>query len=285
MILLGVFDVRRSGRLLQGPEDEIVEWAPGADAPFLVRLAATITQRLESHSDAIRNLVRHETSLSARLERQLNQAGRPWGLTGAQLNAITLVGGTGAIALGTIVAVLIGEKWYLGTLLGVVVAIYPRAMVSRMARERSNAIRRAIPGMLDLLVLNAEAGGTARAGLALVAQHMSGELAKEVAVVERRIGVGVDEETALVELATRVGIPELEEMAMNIVTAVRFGAMQYADALEAQAERARLAHRQEIEKFIHQMTIKMLFPIMVFYLPAMMLIFLGPSLLSFTQAL
>lgn len=285
LIVIGTLDRRRTRQVLQEPGGDATEWGPGADAPFVVRLAAIFTQRLESRSDTVRRLVRHETSRSAALERQLNQAGRPWGLTGAQLHALTLVGGIGAAAVGIFGAVLLGEPWYAGVVLGLIVGVYPRSTISRMARQRSQSIRRSVPGMLDLLVLNAEAGGTPRAGLALVAKHMTGPLAAEVAAVERRIGVGVDEEAALVELATRVAIPELEEMAMNIVTAVRFGALQYHEVLESQAVRARLAQKQETEKFIHAMTVKMLFPITLFYLPAMMLIFLGPSMLTFVHAI
>ena len=258
---------------------------PSADQPFLVRVFGGLTSQLETRSGAVRKLVRLDNSSAAKLERQLIQAGRPWGISGAQLHVISIVGGVTTAIVGTGLMMLLGEHWYLGLLIGAVVGVLPRSQVSRMANQRTRQIRLSVPGMLDLLVLNAEAGGTPRAGLRLVTNHLKGPLAEEVAWVERRMQVGVPDEEALVELASRTGIPDLEEMAMNIVTAVRYGAMSYSEVLEKQAERARLAHRQEAEKFVHSMTIRMLFPVMIFYFPAMMLVFLGPSMVSFTNAL
>jgi len=282
LVYVGVAEQREEQNPLYEGEDH--EWAPGASAPFVVRALSAVTQRVETRSATVRSLVRSTTSRGAKLDRVLVQAGRPWGaITGTQLDVLSGVGGLVVTVGAVYVCLLLGIGWIVGVLIGVVVAIYPRMRVKSMSRVRVREIKTAIPGMLDLLVLSAEAGGTPRAGLRLVAEKLSGPLADEVAWVERNLTLGKDEETALVDLAERTGIDELEEMASNIVTASRFGALQYHEALEAQAERVRLAQRQETQRLIHSMTIKMVFPIAMFFLPSMMLVLLGPSLVQFTR--
>lgn len=261
-------------------------WTPATGVPLTLRIGAIITQRLQPHSSLVAHLVSTETSRSAKLDRLLNQAGRPWGMTGVQLDSLSVLGGVGIGAVATYVAVAVAPGWwYVGALLGVVALVLPRLVVRRMAAERVAEIKRGVPGLLDLLVLNAEAGGTPRSGFTLAAQKLSGPLGQEVAAVERQVSVGLDEEMALLELAQRTAVPELEELAMNVRTATRFGAVQYADALGAQAIRVRTALVQEVQKDIHALSVKLLFPIVVFYLPAMFLVFLGPSMLDFVHAI
>ncbi|MDA8316245.1 MAG: hypothetical protein M0010_13915 [Actinomycetota bacterium] len=261
-------------------------WTPATGVPLTLRIGAIITQRLQPHSSLVAHLVSTETSRSAKLDRLLNQAGRPWGMTGVQLDSLSVLGGVGIGAVATYVAVAVAPGWwYVGALLGVVALVLPRLVVRRMAAERVAEIKRGVPGLLDLLVLNAEAGGTPRSGFTLAAQKLSGPLGQEVAAVERQVSVGLDEEMALLELAQRTAVPELEELAMNVRTATRFGAVQYADALGAQATRVRTALVQEVQKDIHALSVKLLFPIVVFYLPAMFLVFLGPSMLDFVHAI
>lgn len=282
LLAVGVLELREQANPLYEGEDR--EWQPGASAPFVVRLLSAITHRVETRSGTVRDMVRSTTARGAKLDRVLVQAGRPWGgITGTQLDVMSLVGGLVVTVGAVYICLLLGVGWVIGVLIGLLVGLLPRMRVKSMARQRVREIKGAIPGMLDLLVLSAEAGGTPRAGLRLVAEKMTGALADEVAYVERNLALGKDEETALLDLAERTGVPELEEMANNIVTATRFGALQYHAALEAQAERVRLAQRQETQRLIHSMTIKMIFPIAMFFLPSMMLVLLGPSLVQFTR--
>ena len=58
-----------------------------------------------------------------------------------------------------------------------------------------------------------------------------------------------------------------------------------AQVLRVQSEQMRMRRRQRAEKAAHEAPIKMLFPLVLFILPAFMLVVLGPALIRIGQAL
>ncbi|MHB1975318.1 MAG: type II secretion system F family protein [Acidimicrobiales bacterium] len=284
---LAIFFLARG--LLHSPADDLAAMldderhsvAPGEDAPMLVRLVGSFALRLEGESRLIRRIVSAGRERQDRLERIVVQAGRPWGITGVDLDAFTVAGSIGGAAIGIYLCLLIHETWLLGLLVGLVLGLYPRAVVSRLATERARLVKRALPGVLDLLVVAAQSGTMQLEGLRIVADKTEGPLADAIAKVVRQVeNASAEPERAFLMLAEETGVEEVAEFANALITASRYGGLSYHEALNQQADRLRIAQRQDLDKQIRSLATKIVIPMTLFFLPAIFLIMIGPSMYS-----
>lgn len=248
------------------------------DAPLLVRILAVFSYRMVGQVTVFKGLVERMAERDKVQDKLIAQAGRPWGITSRDLDVISVAGTVGLGAGAAVLAMVMGEPWVLGLAVGVALGLYPRAVISRKARARSVEIRRSLPAMLDLLVMAAEAGATPQGGLEFVAREMPGPLGDEVRVLVRHLEVSVDDVEAFHLLAERTQVEEVEEFVSALVTATRFSRMSFEDALDAQAARLRSDIELETQAQVRKLTVKVLLPLVVFFLPAVLIILVGPAL-------
>lgn len=171
-----------------------------------------------------------------------------------------------------------------GVGLGVVV---PMALVDRLVQRRQGAIRRAIPDALDLLVVCLEAGVSLDAAMMRVARELEVShpaMASELTGVTRRVSAGLPREEALRQLHARTGLDEMRSLAAVMVQADKWGTA-LARVLRVHAEGVRTERRQKAEKSAQEASVKMIFPIVLFLLPAFFAVVLGPAVLSIKSAL
>ncbi|WP_309668915.1 type II secretion system F family protein [Gemmatimonas sp.] len=163
----------------------------------------------------------------------------------------------------------------------------PQAVVDRLAQNRQDRIRRAVPDALDLLVVCVEAGVSLDAAIIRVARDLANvrpELALEFAQVVRRVNAGMPRERALQTLAQRTGVDELRTLVSSMVQTERLGT-SIARVLRVNAESLRVRRRQKAEKKAAEAALKMIFPLALFLLPALLAVIVGPAALTVVSQL
>lgn len=225
-----------------------------------------------------------------KLDRKLVLADRPWGLTGQELDRITLGGLVVWPIASILIFLLLGLSLPLALVIGIVfgglAAGFPWMVVDTQADTRKKALNRDLPQLLDLLVMADQAGATEIAGLELAAREIHGPLGEEISkVLARSVTLGGDIEAVFAQLGEDTQIEALEDFATTLAVSQRYGGSTYSQAIAAQAERIRDAHQQQIEKKIATLSTTMIIPIGVFLLPCIMLIIVGPTIPTMLHAL
>lgn len=253
--------------------------AVGADVLFL---AEPSDAPLARFGTAIARLL-PEGRLLARTQEHLAQAGfRTASALSLYLAAIVLLAAAGAVAGA---AALVGQGgWTLvGAGIGLGIgALLPIALVARRREGRQGAIRHGLPDMLDLLLICVEAGISLDAAIQRVGRelaHVHPALAEELTVLGRRQAAGVPRDDALRGLFHRTGLPEVRTLAANIIQSERWGT-SIARVLRVNAEVLRGRRRARAERRAAVASTKMLFPLTLLILPALLIVIGGPVMLQ-----
>ena len=156
----------------------------------------------------------------------------------------------------------------------------PFLLVKRRAKARQHEIQKAIPDMLDLLVVCVEAGLGLNQALYRVAQEIdavSTETAEELAIANLEIRAGTPRTEALRGLAARTGLDDMSSLVSMLVQTDRFGT-SIARALRVHSDSLRSKRKQQVEERAAKTTIHMIFPLALFIFPAIFVVLLGPAL-------
>ena len=160
--------------------------------------------------------------------------------------------------------------------------IIPVGFLDRLVRQRQERIRRSVPDALDLLVVCVEAGISLDAGILRVAKEIRlahTDLAHELAVVNRKTNAGIPRDAALRGLWQRTGVEEIRALVSSMIQSEKWGT-SIATVLRVSAETLRRKRRQTAEKKAKQAPLKMTFPLVLFILPALFIVIMGPALVQ-----
>jgi tight adherence protein C len=167
----------------------------------------------------------------------------------------------------------------IGLCLGIVGLIGPSFWLDRMKRKRQSNFRRALPDALDVLVICLEGGLSLAAGLRRVSTELRTahpELASELAIVQREVQLGLTSGEALRKMGERSDLEEVRSLASVILQSERLGA-SLVRSLRVHAESLRLKRYQRAEEKAAVAATKVLFPTLLFILPAVFVVILGPA--------
>ncbi|MDE3076036.1 MAG: type II secretion system F family protein, partial [Chloroflexota bacterium] len=141
----------------------------------------------------------------------------------------------------------------------------------------------ALPDALDLIVVSMEAGLAFDGALAKVVEKTKGPLTEEFLKTLYEIQLGKQRREALRQLGARTGVKDLITFVNAVVQADQMG-VSMAQVMRTQADEARLKRRQRAEERAHQAAVKMLFPLVLFILPSVLVVTVGPAALTiYTQ--
>jgi len=104
-------------------------------------------------------------------------------------------------------------------------------------------------------------------------------LSQEFLMVNLEIMAGLDREQALRNLADRTGVEDLSNLCAILIQSEKFGT-SIATALRVQSETLRTKRRQRLEEKAAQTPVKLLFPLLLFIFPALMVVILGPAVIQ-----
>jgi tight adherence protein C len=167
-------------------------------------------------------------------------------------------------------------------LLAVLGAFYlPDKIVTSLRQRREKQIVRAMPGAVDVLSLSVEAGLEFLLALQRqVERGLPGALRDELATILNDIRLGKSRAEALKAFATRVEMPEISSFVSVLVQADALGA-SIGPVLKMQAERMRVERFQRAEREGARASQKILFPLVLFIFPAVLIVIIGPVALQF----
>lgn len=181
-----------------------------------------------------------------------------------------------------------GNKVLLIVLLLAAVGYYaPNAWLSTVTRRRQRDLREALPDALDLMTVCVEAGLGLDAAMNRTASELglrSQALADELNLVALELRAGVRRESAMRNLAMRTGVDDIAAFVSMIVQADRFGT-NIADALRVQADTMRVQRQLRAEETAAKIPTKLLFPLIFFIFPSLLLVLVGPAMISIAKVL
>jgi tight adherence protein C len=167
----------------------------------------------------------------------------------------------------------------------VVGAFLPNLWITHKIYQRSELIRRAVPNMLDLLVVCVEAGLSLTAAiqkLAVESARNCPPLGEELHIVTREVLVGKSRGEAFRNLADRTGVRELRSLAVTLIQADKLGT-SVSKALRVLAESMRLKRRQRAEQMANKASVKLVFPLVFLIFPELLVVLVGPAFLNFMK--
>ena len=163
----------------------------------------------------------------------------------------------------------------------------PGMVLNHVVKRRQRDIFESFPDALDLMTVCVEAGLAMDAALARVAQEIglkSLVLAEELQLVTLELRAGSAKEKALRNLALRTGVEDVDALVTLLIQADRFGT-SIADSLRVQSELLRTKRRQRAEEQAAKIALKLLFPLIFFIFPSLLVVMLGPAILRLYASL
>jgi len=165
--------------------------------------------------------------------------------------------------------------------------ILPRFMLKRMIKDRQMRIRLGLPDALDLTVICVEAGLALDQALMRVGQdlhHAHPDLSDEFHLVNLEMRAGKPRAEALRNLVDRTGVDDIRSLVGTLIQTDRFGT-SVAQALRVHSDSLRTERRQRAEEQAAKTTIKMVPPLVIFVLPSIIFVTIGPAVIGLIRQL
>jgi len=163
----------------------------------------------------------------------------------------------------------------------------PRFALKRMIKDRQQRIRLGLADALDLTVICVEAGlaldqAMMRVGRDLHYAHS--DLSDEFHLVNLEMRAGKPRAEALRNLVIRTGVDDIRALVTTLIQTDRFGT-SIAQALRVHSDSLRTERRQRAEEQAAKTTIKMVPPLVVFILPSIIFVTIGPAVIELIREL
>lgn len=161
------------------------------------------------------------------------------------------------------------------------VSFVPNVFLFQRRKKRRAEVSRHLPDALDLLEVSVTSGMGLDAAWNSVADEIhevSAILATEMALTNLELHLGAPRAEAMRHMAERTGSEEVSSLVAVLVQSERFGT-SVADALRTFAASMREMRSTRAEVAAEQMAVKILFPMVVFIFPAILLVTVGPAVL------
>lgn len=197
------------------------------------------------------------------------------------LLAVTLFYGLKVIDVSKPLTILISVG---AVLLG---AFAPDIYVKNAIQKRQHKIRMALPDAFDLLVICAEAGLSLDSALERVSREMAGsceELSEEVGLTSVELSFLPDRHQALDGLAQRVPLPNMRALINTLVQTERYGT-PLAQSLRVLSAEMRNERMMRAEEKAARLPAIMTVPMVVFILPPLFVVLIGPAAIKTIDAL
>ena len=172
-----------------------------------------------------------------------------------------------------------------GTLIGTYKA--PDLWLKNKITKRTHSIRKGLPDALDLLVICAEAGLTVDAAFNRVARELGKaypELGDEFALTSIELGFLTDRRSAFENLANRIDLEAIRGVVTTMIQTEKYGT-PLASALRVLSAEFRNDRMMRAEEKAARLPAIMTVPLIMFILPVLFIVILGPAACSINDAL
>jgi tight adherence protein C len=186
--------------------------------------------------------------------------------------AILLLGSASGLAI-VLALVMILPGWML-----------PLMIVRRRARVRLDQIDRALPDLVDLLVVTVEAGLGFSASLRVAADQFPGALSDELRLTLQEQAMGLSMSDALVHLLRRADTASMRSFVRSVIQGENLG-VSTGTIMRNIAVDMRKRRRKAAEEQAQKAPIKMLFPLVFLIFPTIFIVLLLPAVFALQNAI
>jgi tight adherence protein C len=170
------------------------------------------------------------------------------------------------------------------TIIALLVGFYlPSLWLESKIKRRQGEIVKQLPDTLDLLTICVEAGLGFDQGVQRVVEKSDNELSRAFGRYLRETSLGIPGRDALLNMSSRVDVPDVTTFVAAIVQAQTLG-VAMTKILRIQSDQMRIRRRQRAEQRAHRAPIKMLFPLVFLIFPSIFIILLGPAILLLMES-
>jgi len=179
--------------------------------------------------------------------------------------------------------VFFGLSIWLSITTSLVFGFLPLSKLFDKGKKRINSCRRELPYFIDYLSLTMGAGLDFNQGLAaVIADSPTSHLKHEFAQLLRNMKLGMSRGDALLDLNQRVDTPGMRIFTQTLSLAIKMGS-DIAQTLSIMGETMQTKRFQKAEEEAGKISIRMMIPMMIFVMPATIIILLGPMILEWIK--
>lgn len=209
------------------------------------------------------------------------------------MHAAQFVLGIGLMVLGLIYALVnsvTGELSTQAMILSIIIPggagyFLPKYWVERRVQSRQQEIIQGFPDSLDLMLVCVEAGQSLDQSILRVSREIRAgypALADEFEIVGQEVKAGKDRVSVLKDMSERVGVADVSSFVTVLVQSATFGT-SIADALRVYAGEMRDKRVMRAEEKANVLPTKLTLGTMMFTVPPLMIILIGPSIHSIVE--
>ena len=163
----------------------------------------------------------------------------------------------------------------------------PSVVLSRITSYRQRIIIEALPDAVDLMTVCVEAGLGLDAAMLRVTEEIGAKspiLKTELELVLLELRAGAGREKALRNLAARTGVEDIDVLTTMLIQADRFGT-SIGDSLRVYTDSLRTKRRMKAEEHAAKIALKLLFPLIFFIFPTLVVVLVGPAAIQIYRQL
>jgi len=165
---------------------------------------------------------------------------------------------------------------------GLVGYMFPKYWITKRQQKRQEEIQDGFPDSLDMMLVCVEAGQSIDQAIVRVAKEIHASypaLAEEYEIVAQQIKAGRDKASVLKEMSERCGIQDISSFVTVLIQSQTYGT-PIAEALRVYASEMRDKRVMRAEEKANKLPTKMTLMTMMFTVPALLIILVGPSILG-----
>jgi tight adherence protein C len=163
----------------------------------------------------------------------------------------------------------------------------PNYILKKALNKRQDRIDRALPDVLDLMIVSMEAGLSLQSALNHVADEVlriSKDFYRDLRITNAELRTGIPRENALKNLGERTGVQSVKSLIALMIQSERMGA-SIAQSLRTHADFVRVQRAQRAEELAAKMPIKIIFPTLFCIFPSIFIVILGPAAIQIYHVL
>ncbi len=160
-------------------------------------------------------------------------------------------------------------------LLPIIGGLVPTRWLRRRIKTRRERVTNDLPDLLDLMTISVAAGLGLEQAMQVSCARFESPVCDELRLTLREMELGLSRHDALENMKLRTDIDDLVTFSVVLSQADALG-LPIGRVLEAQADEMRDKRRQRAREKAAKVPVKILFPLALCFLPAIMIIVLGP---------
>jgi len=203
--------------------------------------------------------------------------------------------GIGFLIVGVIYTIMVSRNQEVSTQFKILATVIPggagyylpQYWITRRVEERKQEIMSGFPDALDLMLVCVEAGQSMDQSINRVAKESRAgypALADEFDIVSHEVKAGKERVHVLKDMSERVGIPDVSSFVTTLVQSATYGT-SVAEALRVYSAEMRDKRVMRAEEKANTLPTKLTLGTMMFTLPPLLIILIGPSVAGIAKSL